>query len=168
MSKKMSMAKAVIWNLTQITKWHHLAGVLALRSKKPHHRHQRHQMPSQSHLGNQRSQGMSEYAPTEPGDDHPAGDAPGPPAPADIPVGSDAASDEPSEEPPTRSGVPTPKASTRPALDPATAALYEPAGPETFQQQRLRLIGRRLSALHPGGTDEARQWNPIHHKQNTA
>ena len=92
--------------------------------------------------------GMSEYAPTEPGEERPA-DAPDPPAPADIPVGSDAASDEPSEEPPTRSVAPTPKANTRPTLDPAIAALYEPAGPETFQQQRLRLNRQETLSFAP-------------------
>ena len=56
MLKKISMVTAVIWNPIQIMKWHHLAGVLALRLKKAYHRLQRHQMPSQSHLGNQRYQ----------------------------------------------------------------------------------------------------------------
>ena len=48
---------------------------------------------------------------------------------------------EPNQEP---SGTPTPAARSLPTLDPATAALYEPARPnEDFLQRRLRLRPRR-------------------------
>ena len=90
--------------------------------------------------------GTSDYEPTETGND-PAPEA------ADVPVASDASLAEPSEEPPVPSArptpSPTPKAATRPALDPETASLYEPAGPETFQQQRLRMNRQETLSFAP-------------------
>lgn len=73
----------------------------------------------------------------------------------------------PSEEPPIPSGQPTPHAAAAtpaiavaPALDPQTAALYETAGPETFQQRRLRFNQQETLSFAPWRTRHQRQHTP--------
>ena len=62
-------------------------------------------------------------------------------------------SQEPSEEPPIPSGQPTPHAATaKPELDPQTAALYETAELETFQQRRLRFNQQETLSFAPWRT----------------
>ena len=59
-------------------------------------------------------------------------------------------SQEPNEEPPAATTTPhTPAGESQPRLDPATAALYEPALAETFQQQRLRINRQETLSFAP-------------------
>ena len=66
---------------------------------------------------------------------------------------------EPSEEPAIPTAAPTPhSAKSQPTLDPTTAALYETAGPETFQQQRLRFSRQETISFAP--------WRNRHHQHS--
>ena len=70
-------------------------------------------------------------------------------------------SQEPSEEPPIPSGQPTPHAAPdKPELHPQTAALYEAAGPETFQQRRLRFSQQETLSFAPWRTRHQHQPAP--------
>ena len=111
--------------------------------------------------------------PGQPAAPPPAPEAPsGEPTPADtaqtpaaVPIPpSEISLSEPSEEPPALSAAPTPHGAPPqgvlpnstaqvPQLDPATAALYETAGPETFEQRRRRFSQQETLSFAPWRTN---------------